>query len=271
MTCDEAREQLATRWSQGLPEPERMALDGHLRDCSACFEEAEVLNGLWHDLGTMPQEEPSPNLRANFHYMMEAYRLGAESSQPPKPKVIALPVRATGSWLRRHAFAAATVAASLVVGLGVGHLYTSRDQDRQSLVQMTTEMQQMRQLVALSLMQQQSASDRLRGVSYSVQLEPADDEVVSALLTTLNTDSNVNVRLAAVDALAQLSSRVPVRQGLRSAIPRQDSPLVQIALIDWATQNKDRGALGSLQQLSKQSELHPDVRVRLASALQRLQ
>ena len=32
----------------------------------------------------------------------------------------------------------------------------------------------MRQLVALSLMQQQSASDRLRGVSWAYQVEPSD-------------------------------------------------------------------------------------------------
>lgn len=276
MNCDQAREQIATRWLHGLEEPERIELDQHVAGCAACRQEAEMLNGLWHDLGTLPQEEPSPNLRANFHYLIEAYRLGASSSQPVsnKPLTFQQPLAQPtghrfGGWTRRWA-PAIGVAAALVIGLGVGHLYTARTQDRETISQMTSEMQRMKQLVALSLLQQQSASDRLRGVSYSVRLEPADDEVVSALLETLNNDANVNVRLAAVDALAQFSTRMPVRQGMRNAIARQDSPLVQIALIDWATQSKDRGALGPLQQLSQQAELHPAVKVRLASALERL-
>ena len=59
----------------------------------------------------------------------------------------------------------------------------------------------MRQMVALSLMQEQSASERLRGVSWAMPRAVDDTEVLSALLTTVNQDPNVNVRLAAVDAL----------------------------------------------------------------------
>ncbi len=63
----------------------------------------------------------------------------------------------------------------------------------------------MRQLVALSLMQQQNASDRLRGVNYTYRVEPDDPQVLSALLTTVNHDPSVNVRLAAVDALRKFT------------------------------------------------------------------
>lgn len=128
----------------------------------------------------------------------------------------------------------------------------------------------MRQLVALSLLQQQSASDRLRGVSWSVQLEPADNEVLGALLQTLNTDSNVNVRLAAVDALKQFTAKSPVKRGLREALLRQDSPLVQIALVDWAVESRDRGAIDVLERLRQQADLNQTVQVRVANAIARL-
>lgn len=128
----------------------------------------------------------------------------------------------------------------------------------------------MRQLVALSLLQQQSASDRLRGVSWSVQVEPADNEVLGALMQTLNTDSNVNVRLAAVDALKQFAAKTPVKRGLREALLRQDSPLVQIALVDWAVESKDRGAIDVLEQLRQQADLNQTVQVRVANAIARL-
>jgi hypothetical protein len=102
-------------------------------------------------------------------------------------------------------------------------------------------------------------------------MEPADEEVLSALVDTLNHDGNVNVRLAALDALKHFGSRPNVRQGLRRALLRQDSPLVQIALIDWAVETKDRGSLDLLRKLKQQSELHPTVQTRLARAIDGLQ
>ena len=62
-------------------------------------------------------------------------------------------------------------------------------------------------MFALSLLQQQSASDRLRGVSYSYQMDKGDVQIREALLETLNSDSSVDVRLAAVDALRRMAAQ----------------------------------------------------------------
>ena len=52
------------------------------------------------------------------------------------------------------------------------------------VAELRTELQNMNQMVALSLMQQQSASDRLKGVSWSNQIDHPDSEVLSQLLDT---------------------------------------------------------------------------------------
>jgi hypothetical protein len=78
----------------------------------------------------------------------------------------------------------------------------------------------MRELVALTA-GQQSASERLRGVSWANQVESSDGQVLAALLDSVNHDPNVNVRLAAADALrtfAMTSPRAPKSQGDYSAI-----------------------------------------------------
>jgi len=72
----------------------------------------------------------------------------------------------------------------------------------------------MKQMVMLSLLKQQSASERLRGVNWSYQIEQPDEQVLSALLRALDSDPNVNVRLAAVDALQQFARRALVKKGL---------------------------------------------------------
>lgn len=277
MNCEDARARMVDRWIQGIDEAQRFQLDQHLAVCPACREEAETLNSLWSGMATLPAEEPSRNLRLGFYHMMEAYRLGAAqaglAAQPVAPKASA--VRRTLDWLhqlwpKQPLVQVAMAGLAMVVGVLAGTFYTTRQHDQNTISQLNTEVHQMRQLVALSLLQQQSASDRLRGVSWSVQVEPADNEVLGALLQTLNTDSNVNVRLAAVDALKQFAAKTPVRRGLRESLLRQDSPLVQIALIDWAVESKDRGSIGVLEQLGQQPELNQAVQMRVSNALARL-
>jgi hypothetical protein len=120
----------------------------------------------------------------------------------------------------------------------------------------------MRQLVALSLLQQQSASDRLRGVNYSYRVEPSDTEVLSALLRTVNTDANVNVRLAAVDALRPFLDSPVARRGITQALMKQSSPLVQVALLDLVRDIRDSEAAADVKALAANVELDETVRHR---------
>ncbi len=97
---------------------------------------------------------------------------------------------------------------------------------------MRGELRALRQEVALSMLQQTSASARLQGVSVGAQVSRQDPEVLAALLQTLATDESPNVRLAAVDALAGRAGEPAVQQLLGEALRKEVSPLVQIALAD---------------------------------------
>jgi len=129
----------------------------------------------------------------------------------------------------------------------------------------------MRQMVALSLLQQQSAGERLRGVTYAYQAPPSDTEVLSALLTTMNQDQNVNVRLAAVDALHRFGSSPVTRAAVVQSIRKQDNPLVQIALIDLMVDLKDEEAAPELAKLAGDEKIDSAVRQHAKWALGRLQ
>jgi hypothetical protein len=122
----------------------------------------------------------------------------------------------------------------------------------------------------LSLLQQQSASERLRGVSWSSQVQRPEEAVLSALLQTLNSDPNVNVRLAALDALQGFSSIREVRQDLLQSLEKQKSPLVQITLIDWLVETKDRRAVEVLTRMSDEPRTEPRVRERARWGLRQL-
>ncbi len=128
----------------------------------------------------------------------------------------------------------------------------------------------MRHLVTLALLQQPSASDRLRGVNWSYQIQRPDSAIFEALLRALDSDPNVNVRLAAVDALHQFARDAEVRKGLLRSLAEQQSPLVQIELINLMVELKERESVPVLRQLSQRPELNPAVRERTEWGLQKL-
>ena len=125
----------------------------------------------------------------------------------------------------------------------------------------------MRQMFTLSLLQQQSASERLRGVTFTSQIPQPGIEVVSALLDALAGDQNVNVRLASIDALERFSDLDVVRRATLEALPRQTSPLVQITLIDFVAATSGAASAPMLRQISTDEMLDQAVRRRAAQSL----
>ena len=139
-----------------------------------------------------------------------------------------------------------------------------------NLTEVRGELREMREMLTLSLIQQQSATERLRGVSGSVQIDQPGNEILGALLDTLMHDPNVNVRLACVDALRRFSGQDLVRRGTVQALAESSYPLVQIALIDFMVETKDKDAIGALRRLSEDATVDEAVRGRAAWGVEQL-
>jgi hypothetical protein len=122
-------------------------------------------------------------------------------------------------------------AGALAAGLIAGFLGGRAQRPPTEVEDLRREVRSLVQVVALSLLENESPSERLLGVRYGREAG-TDARVLEALLDVVRYDPNVNVRLAAVDALAPTASGEPVRQELLAAIDLQGSPLVQIALLD---------------------------------------
>lgn len=265
MSCEDLRGLLPEYWDGALDEADRLILEAHLERCAACREEAERLRSVWTGLSRLADATPpSEKMRTRFYDRLEAYRMGAAD----KPFL----VTAAGPKTMRRTWIPVVVgiAAALVVGFFGGYLVDAK-KDGSQLSQLRGEVNSMRQMVALSLLQQQSASDRLQGVSWAYRVEQSDTEVLSALLYTVNHDPNVNVRLAAVDALKKFADSPVARRGLVQAVGKQDSPMVQIALIDQLVDMKDSAAKPALQSLAQNNAANSEARERARWALERLQ
>jgi hypothetical protein len=222
----------------------------------------------------MAEPEPSPQMRARFLETLHAYEEGFHEAQ--RKQTYSAPKSSwwASLWPAQPAWGAALAALLIVMGgLGGRYLLAPRAAEPGSnpeLSQLRGQVESLRQLIALSLLQEQSASARLRGVNYSYQMAQPDREVQQALLHAVNHDTNVNVRLSAVDALAKFANNADVRRALVDSLPVQESPLVQIALIDLLVQLNAREAAPAMQKLAQQADANESVRQRAAAAFEKL-
>lgn len=265
MNCERANDLFPDYLTDSLGETCERELQLHLAGCAACREEADRLRATWKLLGLLPGERPTPALRARFYDALEAYHEGFEARR----------ARSIGHWLerlwpRRPLFQFALAMSCAVAGVALGRFAPAPKHEPVEVSQLRSELASMRQLVTLSLLQQESAADRLRGVTYSYRVQPNDAEVLAALLQTVNHDPNVNVRLSSVDALRAFASSALVRKGMVQSLAKQDSPMVQIALIDALTDLRDADAAPSFEKLAADSTVNDSVRQRARWALSRI-
>jgi hypothetical protein len=267
MTCEETKPLFAEYWSRTLNPEESEAVKAHLEACESCRAEAGRLEFLWRDLALLPPDEPRGVVRERFYETLSAYQAGAAHGQPLGPRAPAKP-RPTWSPLLARIAAAVLL---LLGGAAIGYSLRSNQASVNEIAQLRGEVSNMRQLVTLSLLQQQSASERLRGVSWAVRAEPSDTEVFGALLATVNHDPNVNVRLAAVDALRPFAASRSTRDAVLQALPLQTEPIVQVALIDLVVELNDKDAAQELRRVVSSDSTDTGVRGRAQWALEKLQ
>ena len=257
MKCEQIAELLPDYLEGSLHPDQRRHVEAHLEECANCSE--EVL--LWQKLSLLPVDEPSPRSRARFEAMLQAYQAGRSNQPGSSPEWRKRASWNFVDWLRSPlgtlAYGVALLAIGLLAGLRVG---SPKGSPSQELADMRSQLANMKQLVVLSMLQQQSASARLEGVTWSTRDQQLDPKVLSALLHTLRYDQSVDVRLAALDALSRHSAQPQVRTTVVNALQDQQSPLMQVALIDQLVEWHDREAAPNLEKLRQSPNLNPTVR-----------
>ena len=258
MNCEEARIQFADVLLGG-GDAVSTQFQEHVESCAGCRDELDMLRTHWAALGVLDDAEPGPGLRRGFYQAMEGYQEGLAHR------------RSWLAWwpLRTPALQVALSLAMLVVGVAVGYSVSGRNSAQ--VTELQDRVDHLNQLMALSLLQQQSAFTRLEGVAWAYRVERSDSDVLNALMHTVNDDPSVDVRLAAVDALRQFADNTSTRRELVQSLPRQTSPLMQIALIDLLVELRESSAAPQLERLIQEPALDQNVQRRARLALHRLE
>lgn len=276
MRCEEVRARFAEHLTRSLDAGQDADLLQHVRACADCQAELADIEPLWDALGEVPAAPvPSSRMRERFATMIDTER--ASASRRPASFTAVGRASKPSFWPREPLVQMALAASLLIVGVLVGRAFPTSTPEPQpqpqanaEIAEVRSELRDMRQMLTLSLLQQQSATERLRGVSWTAQLEQPGNEVVAALLDTLLHDPNDNVRLAAVDALRRFADRDDVRRGTMRAATDISSPLLQIAAIDFMVETRAPQTADLLREISQNQTMDELVRGRAQLALSRL-
>jgi hypothetical protein len=147
-----------------------------------------------------------------------------KSGDKKKPRGILIPFRVI-RW----------AAASLIlVACGIGFLIVQTSKKR---------------VMFAGLQNMESPASRITAAYAAEQLQNQGNDIVDALVQTLNTDPNGNVRLAALDGLARFYRENYVRRQLIASLGKQQDPVVQIAMIHLLTRMRASGILEELDRM----------------------
>lgn len=207
-------------------------------DNRRAFEELKATMEL---LKADKQLEPDRSMKMQFE---EALKKEMEGSDNVKE------LSSGRSWSFTPWQIAASVAL-VVSGVFIGMLILKNQESNKQLAELKREMEMTKQLVIQSLDDQTSASRRIQAVNATHGVDRPDDEILKALIRTMNNDDNTNVRLAAVEALAGFADDPEVLSALIASMEKQTDPLVQITLINLMVQLKQKGAVEELQKIIK--------------------
>jgi len=269
MKCDDARAHLPDFLTGELSAKAKGSVDAHLAACGACAEEFHKVSETWTKLGVLPVEQPSPAVRDRFYTMLEAYTQGLDARPVERTPRRTFSLRGFFAW-NRPAFRFAAASALVLAGVAGGLFVGRSDVFNEKFARLERQVDDMRQTTALSLLRQPSSSERLLGVSYSEQMQAPGEQTLTALFRILDTDPSVNVRLAVVDALFLFAKDDRVKDGLVASLGRQESPLVQVALIDLLTEVREQKAVDALKALIADDKIHPDVREKAKQSVKSL-
>ncbi|WP_089354996.1 HEAT repeat domain-containing protein [Ekhidna lutea] len=165
------------------------------------------------------------------------------------------------SWLQ-----IAAAVALLIIGFGAGK-FSGTDSSNE-LMALKDEVQSLKEVTLTSTLQRYSASERIMAVNQIEEKGTVNKQLVSTLISTLNSDESPNVRYAALQALQKFINNEDVRAELVKSLEAQNDPLIQISMITILVEAEERSVIAPLKDIIEKEETTPEVKQQAEIAIQ---
>jgi hypothetical protein len=250
------REELISKYNEGLADPSEIKLIEQLIESGEIdLTQLRELADLDNQIHKMESGAPSLKLDDQFYMAL--------ANEKKKQKGSLSFTFSWGLFYPRLAFAAVLI----FIGFSAGYFVQLPSENRE-VNQLTREVSELKEMMLLSLLEKESAAQRLKAVSLTSEMDQVSNKVTDALFATLNQDENVNVRLSALDALKVYSRDSLVRTKLIESIAIQDSPLVQIALAELMVTIQEKKSVDALKQVLQSDKTAKEVKTKISKSIE---
>ena len=260
MKCYEAESLLIDYLDAQLHPSDKKPLEKHLQDCPLCRQALEEYRQLFAAIESDKAEKPGPALREKFENMLQS-----EVNINATSRIVSMDMQEDRKVvpMKRHSLFYKIAASIILIASGfiIGTLINADNKkENVQVAELKSEVQEMRETLMFNMLTEESASERIKAVSYADEIKDPDNKIVSALITTMNEDKNVNVRLAALYAVAKFTDDNHVSDALIGSLGKQTEPLMQIALINILTEKKATKAKEPIREILKDEKTLPPVK-----------
>lgn len=250
-------EELVNKYNEGAADPaEILRIEQLIESGEIQLHQLRELSLLDEQIFKLNDPQPSMSLDDKFYSSLkeEKKRVARESFSFSLPDWnIPIPRLAFGLVL-------------VIVGFSGGYLL-NRPSSAGEVRELTQEVSDLKEMMMLSLLEKESATERLKAVSLSTEMNQVSQKVTTALFKTLNKDENTNVRLAALEVLTAYAKDSEVRKELIKSISIQDSPLVQVALAELMVAIQEKKSVKELQKLLQNEKTPKEVKNKIKNSI----
>lgn len=244
MKCEEVNINLPAYIDRKLDEPTYWAISNHLEGCEACRALHTELSSFLTYMDTFPQPEPPEGMKEEFMELASGIQLPQKRPTPVIPLLL-------------------KVAAMLVLVFGTYWMGYRMGSSKGKIAhnQLASQLDHTKQEVMLASLKDYTGPQKIEAVYSISQSGNASDELINALVHTMNSDQNVNVRLAAINALTELMDKnEKVKTELIKSLSVQENALLQISLIQVLTQSGVKEAKDEIESITNKEETDESVK-----------
>jgi hypothetical protein len=282
-----------------LSEYERVAFEKAMSNDNALRQEVEELQTTWKALQNAEQEADA-TMDADF------YELLSQEQNLQKPFVKSYnPVNV---FWQNNIFKAAAAIIGLGLAFGIGRLSApdrireivirepqSQQNTSQSptniltyntekenfkhqkqdvvkqIVTLQKEIQITQELLVFTLLKNNSASDRIKGLSLVLSTQKPDVKLLSELLKIMRQDESLNVRLSAIETLGKFDKDTKITNSFVAQLSQSNEPIEQASLIESLVRLRATESIGTLKDIEKNEKIDQSVRFLAKNSISELE